>query len=170
MPDSKFLPLPKSNQYYCHQDRELNGYRIYAEDKTTELLNAVGKTVTTRSLYRFRRSIDGVAIASLEQDRLENKYHILGTHNQKIAEFYISNNGIDLIIGDLIYSSKSLQRGKVFDFKTANDVLVMTVDKKLMTITDTYHVVQSYDFPSLIAQITPIVIDDVYHQGVSFKL
>jgi hypothetical protein len=163
LPDSKFIPLPKNNQYYCQQDSELNGYRIYAEDKTTELLNAVGKTVTTRSFYRIRRSVDGVAIASLEQDRLENKYHILGTHNQKIAEFQISKNGIDLVIGDLIYTSKSFQRGKVFDFKTKNGVLVMTVDKKLMSLTDTYHVVQSYDFPSLIAQITPIVIDDIYH-------
>lgn len=164
-PSEKILPIPSTNKFYCLQDREYNGYRILDHNKKLSYY-VIAKTVATRSHYRISRSPDGVALATLDQDQLNYKFSITDEHDNLLATIeLVSSDTIKLQVAKDTYTSPVHIRGKQFEFTNTKNQIVLTIDKKLISLKDQYVVTFVENFPALIAPLVAVVIDDVYHLG-----
>lgn len=128
-----------------------------------------GKTATTRGKYRFRRVADkdNVGLGSVVRGQIDNEYLLLGTLDEKIASVKITQEGITLKISNDEYHSIPDNRAQTFEFHDTNRKLVLTIDKKILSLNDVYRITGVENFPYLIAQMMGVVIDDFYHEKFS---
>jgi len=162
---SSIFPMPDRNKFYCYQDKQLNGFKSLNHEKE-EVYEVIAKSVATRSHYRVRRMPDGVAIASVNQGQLASTYTISDETGNELAKMRLADPSeirLDLPGQNLIASSQN--RAKQFGFKDGNETLVMTVDKKLISLSDKYEVSFVENFPALVAALIPVIIDDFFHLG-----
>ena len=165
----KFGKEPNQNSTVLVQEKKINGYKILSHDKKTELYHITGKTATTRGKYRFRRVADkdNVGLGSVVRGQIDNEYTFLGTLDEKIAEVKITQNGITLTVSKDKYHCIPDNRSQTFEFHDANKKLVLTIDKKILSLSDVYRITGVENFPYLIAQMMGVVIDDFYHEKFS---
>ena len=164
-PSEKILPIPPTNKFYCLQDRKFNGYKVLNHNKDLAYY-VIAKTAATRSHYRISRSPDGVALATLDQNQLHYKFSITGEHENLLATIELVNSDtIKLQVAKDTYTSPVHIRGKQFEFTNNKGQIVLTIDKKLISLKDQYIVTFVENFPALIAPLVAVVIDDVYHLG-----
>lgn len=161
----KFGSEPEKNSTYLVEDPKLNGYKILSHDKKTELFEVIGKTATIRGHYRIRRVGDGVALGSVIREQIDNEYKLTGTLDETIGSVKISENTIELLVGQDLYKGKISNRSQTFEFNDNDSKLCLTIDKKILSIKDAYMVRGVKNFPYLISQMLAVVIDDYFHRG-----
>ena len=146
------------------QDNAINGYKIL-DHRKKDLYEIIAKTAAIRSHFRVRRT-DGVAVATINQGQLEHKYEILGVQDQLLCQLEYKQEKIFLDIAGQKYEAKAIARAKEFIFNNSSHQMVMTVDKKLVSKSDNYHIIFVEDFPSLVAAVIGVILDDIYHKGL----
>ncbi len=166
----KFGKEPNQNTTVLVQDKKMNGYKILSHDKKTEIYHITGKTATTRGKYRFRRVTDedNVGLGSVIRGQIDNIYTLVGTLDEEIATVKITQEGITLTISEDNYFCMPSNRAQTFEFHDSDKKLVLTIDKKILSLKDVYRITGVQDFPYLISQMMGVVIDDFYHE--SFRI
>lgn len=157
---------PSKNHTYCVQDSKISGFLIYGPDHKDLMYIVTSKTATTRSEYKFRRAQDDVGLATLTRGQIPNEYTITGSLDDLLGKIKFKDKGIDLQIAEDKYHAIVQNRAQAIEFKDKSNKMVLTVDKKIISLKDQYHLTGSDDFPHLVAQVLAVAIDDFYHHGV----
>ena len=72
---------------------------------------------------------------------------------------------MELTVNNDLFHGKILNRAKEIEVYNQENQLTATIDKKILTLNDKYHVVTRNGFSHLAAQMLAIAIDDYFHEG-----
>lgn len=159
------LPFFKENKrsFYLSQDADGEGYTIL-NHKKKEIQYVSTKMVTSRGFYEIRDSLTSEKIGEVKRMPIAEHFKLYNEKSEEIAIVNFSEKGCELDFNNQKFKSSALQRAKSFNFEDESKNYAFTIDKKILSVNDKYHIIHSKNFPSMIAVMVSICIDSFYHE------
>ncbi len=160
-----FGKLPDRNHLHCVQTTK--GYNILNHDKSEELYHVMSKTATTRGKYRIREVKDAIAVGTISREQIQNEYIMFDSQDLEIGKIKIKRGkDIELVSSGNTYTASDIGRAKRFDFLDNDKKYVISIDKKILSLKDEYHIMFMDEINNVVAIMVAIAIDDYFHQGI----